>query len=223
VTLKVNLEDHPLLFITDRHRSAGRDNLEVVTAALEGGCRWILYHESDLSDAVFYEECLKIREITNEVGAGLLVFSRLDIAALVRAEGVHLTERDLPARVVKEYMGEDFIVGYHAHKLDEAITASWEGADYITYSPLFPLTHKESIYKPHGIEGAREVLSKVKVPVFFLGGIRLPDFKDLARSIHPLRIAAVSMISDADDISEAAENALNILEPALKRDQPSQQ
>ena len=217
--LKVSLENHPLLFITDRHRSLGRDNVTVVRKALVGGCRWIQYREPDLGDGAFYEECLKIREICNEVGAGLIVNDRLDVAALVRSEGIHLGKGDLPVKVVKEYMGEDFLVGYSAHTLEEAITVAWEGADYITYSPIFKLSHKETIHKTHGIEGAREVLKKIDVPVFFLGGIGLSDLKDLAKSIHPLRIAVVSMLSEAADITQTAEEALSILEPALRRDQ----
>lgn len=218
MTLKISLEEHPLLFITDRHRSLGRDNETVVRKALEGGCRWIQYREPDLGDAAFYEECLKIRETCNKVGAGLIVNDRLDVAALVRAEGIHLGQGDLPVRVVKEYMGEDFLVGYSAHTLKEAITVAWEGADYITYSPMFQLSHKETRHPTHGIEGAREVMKKVDVPVFLLGGIGLSDLKELAQSIHPLRVAVVSMLSEAQDITATAEEALNILEPAFKRE-----
>jgi len=214
----VKLEEIPLLFITDRHRSLGRDNISVIKAALKGGCRWIVYREPDLDDGAFYEECLKIREITGEVGAGLIVNDRLDVAALVRAEGIHLGRGDLPLKVVKEYMGEDFLVGYSAHTFQEAITSTWEGADYITYSPMFRLSHKETPHKPHGVDGAREVLRKIQVPVFFLGGIGLSDLKELVGAVHPMRVASVSMISEAEDIVAAVEEALAIVEPALRRD-----
>jgi thiamine-phosphate pyrophosphorylase len=204
------------MFITDRHRSQGRSNLEVVRAALEGGIRWIQYREPDLNDAEFYEEALRIKELCDEVSAGLIINDRLDVAALVRAEGVHLGKGDLPLRVVNEYMGEDFLVGYSAHTVKEAITTAWEGADYITLSPMFRLEHKESGFKPHGVEGAKEVMSKVEIPVFLLGGIRLSDLEDLTGAISPLRIAAVSMISQADDIQAAAEEAMGILGPAFE-------
>jgi len=185
---------------------------------MKGGCKWIMYREPDLSDEDFYNECLKIREITNEVGAGLIVNDRLDIAALVRAEGIHLGKGDLPLRVVKEYMGEDFIVGYSAHNTEEAIVKAWEGADYFTYSPIFRLVHKDSPHKPHGIDGAREIVTKVEVPVFMLGGIQVADLRDLASAVHPIRVAGVSMISEAEDITAAAEEIIDILDPALKDD-----
>lgn len=211
MSLSVQLENYPLIFITDRHRSRGRTNLEVVRKALEGGCRWIMFREPDLSDNEFYNECLRIRELCEPVGAGLIVNDRLDVAAMVRAHGVHLGKGDLPLRVVKEYMGEDFLVGYSAHSVQEAVTAQWEGADYISFSPIFHLTHKESTVAPHGIKGAKEVLAKAKVPVFMLGGIQPVDIKDLSKAIQPLRIAGVSMISEAEDIAAVTEEILNML------------
>ena len=210
------IQDSRLLFITDRQRSLGRSNLDTVLAALKGGLKWVQYREPDLTDRVFYDECLKIRETCEEYGAGLIVNDRLDTAALVRAQGVHLGENDLPVRVVRGFMGEDFLIGYSAHSVEEAVTAAWEGADYITYSPIFPLAHKTSPTKPYGIDGAREVLTKVKVPVFFLGGIQLPDLRDLVKAVHPVRIACVSMISEADDITKTVEQAMETLQPGRK-------
>jgi thiamine-phosphate pyrophosphorylase len=199
------------MFITDRTRSKGRSNLDVVRLALEGGAKRIQYREPELRDHDLYNECLKLRELCAETGAGLIVNDRLDVAALVRADGVHLGKNDLPLRVVKEYMGDDFLVGYSAHTVEEAITAAWEGADYITFSPMFPLSHKKSPHSPHGIEGSREVLKKVKIPVFFLGGIQLADLKNLVKAIQPMRVACVSMISEAEDITATVEEALSIL------------
>jgi thiamine-phosphate pyrophosphorylase len=205
------ISDTRLLFITDRNRSKGRSNVEVVRAAIKGGCKWIQYREPELSDREFYNECLKIRELTRELKVGLIVNGRLDVAALVRADGVHVGASGLPVRVVKEFAGDDFIVGYSAHTIEEAVTAVWEGADYLTYSPFFPLEHKSSPFKPHGIEGAREVIRKVNVPVFFLGGIRSNDLKDLVKAITPMRIASVSMISEAENITHTVEESLEIL------------
>jgi thiamine-phosphate pyrophosphorylase len=201
------------MFITDRHRTNGRDNADVVRAALRGGLKWVQFREPDLNDLDFYNQCIKIKEICDEFDAGLIVNDRLDVAALVEAQGVHLGHEDLPVRIVREYMGEDFIIGYSAHSIEEAVTAIWEGANYLTYSPMFQLSHKESPYRSYGIGGAKDILTKVKAPIFFLGGIKLSDLEELARSINPLRVAAVSMISEAEDVKAAIEKALRIINP----------
>jgi len=218
VGTQVSITETPFLFITDSQRSKGRDNLEVVRSVLEGGVRWVQYREPDLNDSDSYNECVRIKELCDDVGAGLVINKRLDVAALVRAEGVHLGKGSLPIRVVREYMGEDFMIGYSAHTLTEALTAEWEGASYIVLAPIFKLTHKESPFEPHGIEGTLEILAKIKVPVFLLGGIRFDNLAELVENIHPLRIAAVSMLSEADDITTAAENVMRILEPSFNRD-----
>ncbi len=205
------------MFITDRHRSKGRDNLSVIADVLRGGCRWIQYREPDLNDADFYTECLKVRELCDDVGAGLIVNDRLDIASLVRADGIQLGVNNLPVEVVREHMGMDLLIGFSAHNVEEAISATWMGADFIIYSPLFMLSHKDSPHEPHGIEGAKDILGKIKVPVFFLGGVKFSDLEDLAGVIKPLRIATVSMISEAEDIKAAVEQALYILNPAFEQ------
>ena len=204
------------MFITDRHRTNDRENADIVRAALRGGLKWVQFREPDLNDQDFYNQCIKVKEICGEFDAGLIVNDRLDVAALVEADGVHLGQGDLPVRIVREYMGEDFIIGYSAHTIEEAVTAVWEGANYLSYSPLFRLPHKDSPYKPHGIEVAKDVLSKVKAPIFFLGGIKLSDLEELTSNIKPLRIAAVSMISEADDVKSTVEQALRYLMPAFE-------
>lgn len=217
MTAVLGIAKSPLMFITDSSRSRGRSNPEVIRRVLEGGGRWIQYREPDLSDRDFYNECVRIREICDQVGAGLIVNDRLDIAALVRADGVHLGKNDLPVKVVKEYMGNDFLVGYSAHSLEEAITVEWEGADYLTFSPIFQLKHKSSPFKPHGIDGARKVIDKIKAPVFLLGGISFDNLEQLAVEIPECRIAVVSMLSEADDIAASTEKALEVLSRGKKK------
>jgi thiamine-phosphate pyrophosphorylase len=211
---QLTIRNHPLMFITDRHRTKGRENAEIVRAALRGGLKWVQFREPDLNDLDFYNQCIKIKEVCDEFDAGLIVNDRLDVAALVEAAGVHLGQGDLPVRIVREYMGEDFIIGYSAHSIEEAVTAVWEGANYLTYSPMFRLSHKESPFKPYGIGGAKDLLTKVKAPIFFLGGIKLTDLEEIARTIKPLRVAAVSMISEAENVKLTVEQALQYIFPA---------
>jgi thiamine-phosphate pyrophosphorylase len=183
----------------------------VVRDALKGGAKWVQYREPDLSDREFYLECLAIRELCTDVDAGLIINDRLDIAFLVRADGVHLGRNDLPVKVVKEFAGGEFMVGYSAHTVEEAVTVAWEGADYITYSPMFPMEHKRSQHKPVGVEGAREIVKKVTIPVFLLGGIRVTDLKDLKQLVKPLRVGSTSMISEAENVTKRVEEVLGIL------------
>jgi thiamine-phosphate pyrophosphorylase len=199
------------MFITDRTRSMGRSNVEVVRAALKGGLKWVQFREPDLSDREFYDECLKVRDVCQEIEAALIVNDRVDVAMLIRAQGIHIGASDLPIRIVRQLVGEDMLIGYSAHSIEEAVTAVWEGANYLTYSPMFELEHKKSPYKPFGLDGAKEILTKVKVPVFFLGGIRQPDLQNMMKMVQPLRVAGVAMISEAKNITKTVEELLNIL------------
>jgi thiamine-phosphate pyrophosphorylase len=180
-----------------------------------------MYREPQLSDKEFYGEAVQVKEMCEEVGAGLILNDRLDIAALIRAEGVHLGSNDLPVRVVKEYMGDDFYVGYSAHSEKEALTIAWEGADYITFSPIFDLEHKDSKWPPHGIEGSKQVYNKIKIPIFLLGGIRLPDLATLREAIPNVKVAGVSMIAAASNVMDAIEEVLTALDAPMATQEDS--
>jgi len=53
----------------------------------------------------------------------------------------------------------------------------------------------------------------MKIPIFFLGGIKVPHLPEITRSLTPSRIACVSMISEAEDVSARVEEILSIIRP----------
>ena len=67
----------------------------------------------------------------------LLVNDRADIAQAARADGVHLTTRSVPARVVRRAFGADFLIGVSCHTLEEVRAAEREGANYVLFGPVF--------------------------------------------------------------------------------------
>src|SRR5690349_6018404 len=67
--------------------------------------------EKKLSTLVLYDlVCLAV-EITHGSETRLLVNDRFDVARAAGADGVHLTSTSLPARVVREVCGPDFLIG----------------------------------------------------------------------------------------------------------------
>jgi len=58
------------------------------------------------------------------------------------------------------------IISTHTH--EEALKAQTLGADAITYSPIFPSPNKG---EPKGLEDLKEIVDKIEIPIFALGGI----------------------------------------------------
>ena len=162
-----------LYLITDRSLFDGEGEfLDAVEAALMGGVKTIQLREKDLSDHELIELGKKLLLLTSNYGARLFINSRADIAKQIGASGVHLTETSVHANEVKRNF-PDLIVGVSTHSLEGANLAEKQGADFITFSPIYKTPSKASYGLPQGLDSLREVTQAVRLPVLALGGITL--------------------------------------------------
>jgi len=84
----------------------------------------------------------------------------------LKADGVHLSSSSFDEIKKAKELGLKVIVS--THSLDEAICAQEEGADFITYSPIFETPNKGD---PKGLEDLKEIVDKMQIKIFALGGI----------------------------------------------------
>jgi len=82
------------------------------------------------------------------------------------ADGVHLTSSQFDAIKDAKSLGLYVIISTHTH--EEALKAQELGADAITYSPIFFSPDKG---EPKGLEDLKEIVAKIEIPIFALGGI----------------------------------------------------
>ena len=168
-----DLNELRLYLITDRSLFDGEKKfLDAVEAALIGGVKTIQLREKDLSDYQLVELGKKLRFLTSNYGTRLFINSRPDIAEQIGANGVHLTETSVHPNEVKKNF-PNLIVGVSTHSLEGAHLAETQGADYITFSPIYETPSKASYGPPQGLDSLRQVTQAVRLPVLALGGITL--------------------------------------------------
>lgn len=112
-----------------------------------------------------------VRRAALEYGALFIVNDRADIALLAGADGVHLGQEDIPLFEARRLLGPGSVIGVSTHDATEARRARDEGADYISFGPVFPTSTKKDARPPRGIELLREVRKAVTVPIVAIGGI----------------------------------------------------
>ncbi len=95
--------------------------------------------------------------------------------------------------------------------MTEARLAAEKGADFITFGPVYGTPSKRSYGKPVGLEMLREVATKVSIPVFALGGIKLERVKEIKR-YGSYGVALISDILASDNIKERTEQFLKGLQ-----------
>jgi thiamine-phosphate pyrophosphorylase len=173
---------------------------EVAREVLRAGGRILQLRAKDLASGALLEIARALRRLTAAAGALLIVNDRVDIAALVGADGVHLGAEDLPLPAARALLGPDVLVGRSTHGLTEARVALAAGADYIGYGPIFETTTKAVAAPPRGLERLRALRPHVDVPIVAIGGIDEATAADV-RAAGADAVAVIGEIARASDVA----------------------
>ncbi len=212
----MQLTDIRLYLITDRHQTGSRPLTEVVRQALEGGVTAVQLREKDLSSAELCRLAADLRRLTSDFDARLIINDRLDIAQAVEADGVHLGVNSVPVAIVRRVLGQDKIIGYSAHAVHEAERAQADGADFVTFSPVYYTPSKAAYGEPCGVKKLADAVSVLEIPVIGLGGISQATVIE-ALSAGIQGIAVISSILAAADPCLAAAALLKKIEEYAHR------
>ena len=197
---KQELDFLRVYLITDRKR-IGKDRfLNAVEGALEGGVRALQIREKDLNPNDLLAMALEVKPLVQRYHAKLFINDRADIAVMAGADGVHLTETSIQAREVKNSF-PDLIVGVSTHSIKGARRAETQGADFITFSPIYATPSKANYGPPQGLDLLRQVTQAVHLPVLALGGIsphRVPECLEQGA----FGVAVISGIWDSTHIKQ---------------------
>ena len=196
--------------ISDFSRHQETPITEQVEKALQGGVRALQLREKDLSPKDLLAQAIEIKPIIKKYGAKLFINDRADIAEIAGADGVHLTEASVPAGEIKDKF-PNLIVGVSTHAKEGALLAEAEGADFITFSPIYETPSKVHFGPPQGPKRLGEIVKSVNLPVLALGGIKLNRVPEvLEQGAHG--VALISGIWDSKDIKQQASKYMHHFE-----------
>lgn len=142
---------------------------------------FILIREKDLSDKEILKICEKYLPFMREKNIKLIVHKRADIAAISKADGIHLPSDSIPVGKIRQKF-KNLLIIKSCHSLKEILSAEDEGADFAILSPIFDTPSKSGILKPIGLKKLKEAVKIAKIPIIALGGIttfeRIKSVKD---------------------------------------------
>jgi thiamine-phosphate pyrophosphorylase len=187
-----------------------RPLFETIRLAIEGGVEAVQLREKEATDAEFEDLAGEVGEVVRAAGALFIVNDRVEIAARMPCDGIHVGQEDRPVPEVRRIVGDDARIGLSTHSVEQALEAVALGADYVGIGPTFPTTTKETGYSPRGVALAGEVTTAVPVPAFAIGGINAVNLPALI-SAGVRRIAVSSAICAAGDPRAAAAELATLL------------
>lgn len=149
--------------------------LERVAAA---GVDAVQLREKHLDDRSLFELARQTRKrLPSEVR--LLVNARADVALAVAADGVHVPSSGLPVAALRRRFGVRLLIGRSTHAPEEVAAARDDGADYVTFGPVYATPSKTAFGPPAGIEGLRRAVA-TGLPVIALGGVDAGRLEEVA-------------------------------------------
>jgi len=199
-----------LYLITDRKLAPGRNLCAVVEQALDGGVRAIQLREKDLGGKELFELADKISALCRRYNAQLFINERIDVALAVDAAGVQLGKTSIPIGIARALLGTNKSIGYSAHTLKEARVAALDGADFLLFGPVYFTPSKAPYGAPQGLTVLREIVDKVAVPVYAIGGIKTENLAETIKT-GVRGVALISAVMSAADPVRAAKSILTML------------
>ena len=182
-----------------------------IASACAAGLPALMLRDKTLDDTQLEPVARRLRELTRSTGTLLLVNRRLELARRVDADGVHLGAVGPTPAEARELLGDNILIGYSAHNIDEAHDAFAAGAHYVSYSPIFETPSKQGILDSVGIDGLRACVAKIAGPVLALGGIDASNTAAVIKTgAHG--IAAIRAILGAPDPAHATTQLLRIIQ-----------
>jgi thiamine-phosphate pyrophosphorylase len=204
-----------LYLVTDRGLCAGRALEDVVARAVQGGVACVQLREKDLSTRAFLDLALSLKALLAPLRVPLLINDRLDVALAAGADGVHVGQGDMPAGLVRKFMGPGAIIGLSVETWEDVERAQDLEVDYLGVSPVFDTPTKTDTKAAWGLEGLQRIRAFSRHPLVAIGGLNLGNVAQAVRAGAD-GIAVVSAICASPEPGTAARDLDGRIQAALR-------
>ena len=209
--LSSRFKDITLYPVTSEVLSCGRKDEDVVLSFLQGGAKIVQYRNKEKDKDYILRIAKKLRSITLEYKALLIINDYVDIALSVGADGVHLGQTDLSCKEARVLAGEEFLIGVSCHSIADLKQAEKNGASYANIGPLFPTKTKKISIEPVGLSLFKEALSVSCIPLTVMGGINTNNLETVVKA-GARRIAMVSELTTASNITNQVKETIALID-----------
>ncbi len=174
---------------------------EQVKKLIKGGAKFIQLREKYLSPKDFYDDALEALKIARAENVKIIINDRVDVALALKADGVHLGQDDLSPAEARKILGENAIIGFSTHNLEQLAEAVKMPIDYAAIGPVFTTKTKENPEETVGIEIVKKARKLIgNFPLVAIGGINATNFLDVLSAGADSTAIISDLLAEADKI-----------------------
>ena len=175
---------------------------------ISGGIDLVQLRAKNLPIAPFTELATQLAPLFRDAGIPFILNDHPELVPVTGAAGAHVGQDDLSVAEARRLAGPGAIIGKSTHSLAQALIGGSE-ADYIGFGPLFATPTKPD-YPAIGLEEIREVHTRVSIPIFCIGGIKLEILPQVLTA-GAKRVVIVSALLQSPDLAAYARATKKIL------------
>ena len=152
--------------------------------ALEGGCRWVQLRMKEASREEIVRTGHEVRRLCDAYGATFIIDDHVELVREIRADGVHLGQKDMPVGQARDILGDKVLIGGTANTIEEVCRHYLQTADYVGCGPFRFTTTKKNLSPILGLNGYRSIMQQcaaegIFIPTVAIGGIEEADINDV--------------------------------------------
>ena len=162
---------------------SGLSHADQVRQLADAGCRFLQIRDKSGSSREIFDAVVESVSIADSIGMKVILNDRVDIAVAARAHGIHLGQDDLQPEEARKLLGDEAIIGYSTHSVEQAIEGANLPIDYIAIGPIFATRTKENPDPVVGLDGLRRVRDAIgDFPLVAIGGIDIMNVHNVLAS-----------------------------------------
>lgn len=212
VSTRLNL---PRVYPLTDVQMSGLSHAEQVEQLSSGGATLVQLREKQMRAREFYEQAKAAVAVARRTGVTLIVNDRVDVALAANAHGVHLGQDDMPPDAARKLLGDEAIIGYSTHNIEQATKALTLPIDYVAIGPIFATSTKSDTSPVLGLDGLRAVRNAIgAVPLVAIGGISLANAREVIEAGADSVALISALLSDPRNISQTI-HALTFIRLAM--------
>jgi thiamine-phosphate pyrophosphorylase len=163
--------DYSLYLVTDPGLLAGRDPVDVVGRAIDGGVTVVQHRDKDAPDGDYLSAAAPLRALCARRGVAFIVNDRVHLVRDLGADGVHVGQKDMALAGARRLLPSGAVIGVSVSTVAEALEAEAGGATYLGVSPVFGSPMKTDAPAETGLDGLRAIRRAVTIPLVGIGSI----------------------------------------------------